>query len=252
MTATTRVDMHVKVLDETVTRRAKRRGLDVLVYAPHFTRWPDIRRRANQFTDDELLVVPGREVFTGDWQNRRHVLALDLADPIPDFITLEGAMAEFDSQDAVVLAPHPGFMTVSLEREQIDRYRDLVAALEVYNPKHLSWHNRNARELAADLNIPRFASSYAHLRRTVGEAWTTFETAIESEADLLAALREGAFRRVEHRRGLRHRARCGLEFSHLGWENSWKKLDRIYLSGTEATHPDHVAYDGSFDDVRVY
>ncbi|PSP27587.1 metal-dependent phosphoesterase, partial [Halobacteriales archaeon QH_2_65_14] len=34
--AVTRVDPHVKILDDEVVRRAKRAGLDVLVYAPHF------------------------------------------------------------------------------------------------------------------------------------------------------------------------------------------------------------------------
>ena len=94
----TRVDPHVKVLDADVAARAKARGIDVLVYAPHFTRLPTIRERAEAFTDDDLLVVPAREVFTGPWQERRHVLALGLDDPVPDFITLDGAFAAFDAQ----------------------------------------------------------------------------------------------------------------------------------------------------------
>jgi len=62
---TFRVDCHVKVLNERVVERAKRAGLDALVYAPHFTRLPEIRERAAAYSDDELLVVPAREVFTG-------------------------------------------------------------------------------------------------------------------------------------------------------------------------------------------
>jgi len=59
----TRVDMHTKILTDEVTARAKRRGIDVLVYAPHFTRLPDIQRKAARYTDDELLVVPAREIL---------------------------------------------------------------------------------------------------------------------------------------------------------------------------------------------
>ena len=248
----TRVDLHVKVLDERVVARGKERGLDVVVYAPHFTRWPDIRERAAAFSDEDLLVVPGRELFAGDWRTRRHVLALDLEAPVPDFLTLEGTMRELDRQGAVVLAPHPGFLTVSLHREHLDRYRDLLDAIEVYNPKHLPRDNRRAREFAAEFDLPPFTSSYAHLRPTVGEAWTTFGTDIDEAGDLHAALREGAERTVERRHGPAHHLRCWLEFAHLGWENSWKKLDRMYLSGTEPTHPTHVAYDGRFHDIRVY
>ncbi|MFW6320736.1 MAG: PHP domain-containing protein, partial [Halohasta sp.] len=56
--------MHTKILTDAVVDRAKRRGLDVLVYAPHFTRLPEIRRRAARYSDDDLLVVPAREIFT--------------------------------------------------------------------------------------------------------------------------------------------------------------------------------------------
>jgi len=246
-----RADLHVKVLDDRVVERAKRRGLDALVYAPHFTRLPEVRRTAERYSDDELLVVPGRELFAGHWQTRTHVLALGLSEPVPDFITLSGVMAELDRQDATVLVPHPTFLSVSLSAAEVCEYRDQVDAVEVYNPKHWAHHNRRARDLAADLGLAGYASSYAHLRGTVGEAWTEFDREIVDESDLLAAVRSGDARPA-HRTGLGHRARRAAEFAHLGWENSWGKVDRLFLSGTEPTHPGHVAYDGRFDDVRVY
>jgi len=248
----TRVDPHVKILDAAVAARAKARGIDVLVYAPHFTRLPDVRERAAAFTDDELLVVPAREVFTGSWRDRKHVLALGLEDPVPDFITLEGAFDEFERQGATALAPHPEFATVSLGAEEFARYGDRLAAGEVYNPKHWPWQNEAARAAVEAHDLPAFGSSYAHLRGTVGEVWTTFERDVADEADLLAAFGEGAPRRVEHRAGTRHRLRCRAEFFHLGYENSYKKVDRVLLSGMEATHPGHIAYDDRFEDVRVY
>jgi len=247
----TRVDLHVKVLDEDVCERAKARGLDVLVYAPHFTRWPMIEQRAEAHSDEELTVVPGREIFTGPWHDRRHVLALDLDAPIPDFITLDGAMTELRRQDATVLAPHPTFLTVSLDRPQLREYQDVIDAIEAYNPKHLPWHNRRAQSLAADLDLPTFTSSYAHLLGTVGEVWTTFDASLEDGQALIDALASEAPRRLYHRSGYTHRARKLLEFSHLGYENTWKKIDRVLLSGMEATHPGHIAYGSRFDDVRV-
>ncbi|WP_340100432.1 PHP-associated domain-containing protein [Salinibaculum salinum] len=244
--------MHVKILDERVVERAKRRGIDVLVYAPHFTRWTTIRKRAERFSDDDLLVVPARELFTGDWRNRRHVLALDLQRGIPDFLTLDGAMNELAKQDAVVCVPHPGFLTISLEREHIREYREHVDAIEVYNPKHLARDNRRARALASEFDLPGFTSSYAHLSGTIGECWTAFDRDIDTAADLHAALRDGMPRTATHRDGLGHLKRRAIEIAHIGYENTWKKLDRVYLSGTEPTHPDHVAYGGAFDDSSVY
>ncbi len=251
-----RVDMHVKVLDERVVRRAKERGLDALVYAPHFTRLPAIEATAERYSDEELAVIPAREVFTGDWRNRQHVLALGLDEPVPDFITLEGAMAEFRRQDAAVLVPHPGFLNVSLGESSIRQYRDTIDAVETYNPKLTRRGNRRARTVAVRQNLSPFASSYAHLPTTVGEAWTALNgDAVGDDvtaASIVAALKAGADRRIDHRSGLTHRRSRIAEQAHLVWENTWGKIDRVFLSGTEPTHPRHIAYDGAFDDIAAY
>jgi predicted metal-dependent phosphoesterase TrpH len=280
--------MHVKLLDDRVAARAKARGIDVLVYAPHFTRLPDIRARARAFTDEDLLVVPARELFTGTWRDRKHVLAVGLTDPVPDFVTLDGAIRECERQDAAVLVPHPELLTVSLTTDDVRRHHDAVDAVERYNAKCLPWQNRAMGRVVRETGLPAFGSSYAHLHATVGEAWTTFDARIADETDLVRALKrevaaepgtgsgdsatrgngdgdsdgdgdgagagvgDGAPRRVMRRSGLRHRLRGLVEFSHLGYENSWGKLDRVLLSGMEPTHPDHIAYRGRFDDVAVY
>jgi len=246
VTSGVRVDPHVKILDRGVVERAKARGLDALVYAPHFTRLERIVERAERYSDDELVVIPAREVFTGTWRQRRHVLALDLTDPVPDFIGLEAAFDEFARQDAVVLVPHPDFLTVSLDPSDVRRYRDAIHAVEVYNPKHWPRHNRAALALARSTDLPAFGSSYAHLPSTVGEVWTAFPDVEPTAEAVVEALRTGAPRTVEHRTGAAHRWRCTAEFLHLGYENSVKKFDRVVLQGTEPTHPAQSAYGGRF------
>ena len=248
----TRVDMHVKILDEQVVARAKTRGIDVLVYAPHFTRLPDIRARAEAFTDDDLLVVPARELFTGSWRDRKHLLAVGLEEPVPDFITLDAAIADCQRQGAAVLVPHPALANVSLTRVDIERHRDAIDAVELHNGKCLPWQNRAMRRVVRETGADPFGSSYAHLRGSVGEVWTAFDEPIDDVADLVGALTTGAPRRVVRRSGPGHRLRGLVEFAHLGYENSWGKLDRLLLSGMEPTHPDHIAYEGRFDDVAVY
>lgn len=250
--AETRVDLHVKALDDRVVERARTRGLDALVYAPHYTRLPEIRARATQHSTDDLLVVPGREVFTGMWHDRRHVLAVDPDEPIPDFVTFDGALAALDEQDAAVLVPHPGFAGISLGAADVTQHADTIHAAETHNAKLLPYQNRRARRIARETGLQGFGSSYAHLCGTVGETWTAFDRPIDDAGDLVAALSEGAERRVVRRRGIVGRARGLTEFVHLGYENTWGKVDRVLLSGMEATHPGHVAYGGRFDDVRVY
>jgi predicted metal-dependent phosphoesterase TrpH len=248
----TRVDAHVKILDDEVVARAKARDIDALVYAPHFTRLPTISERAARYTDDELTVVPAREVFTGDWGNRRHLLVLGLSDPVPDYITFEGAMAEFERQDAAVLVPHPGFATISLTRPEVDAHAARIDAVETYNTKLLPHQNARARRIATETGCAGFGSSYAHLPGTVGEAWTAFEGDLDDAEAVADAFRERRPRTVIHRGGLGHRLRGLVEFAHLGYENTWTKLDRMFLSGNEPTLPSNVAYEGRFDDVSVY
>ena len=250
--AHTRVDAHVKVLDDRVVARAKERGIDALVYAPHFTRLPTVRERAARYTDDELTVVPAREVFTGDWRNRRHLLALGLSEPVPDYVTFEGAMAEFDRQDAVVLVPHPEFASVSLTRPEIRAHAGRLDAVETYNAKLFPRQNGRAKQIADAVDVPGFGSSYAHLRASVGEAWTVFEEPLPDAAAGVDAFRGRRPRTVVHRGGLGHRARGLVEYAHLAYENTWTKADRIFLSGDEPTLPTNVAYEGRFDDVSVY
>ncbi len=253
MSPSIRVDPHVKVLSERIVRRAKRRGLDALVYAPHFTPLPVIERRAARFSDDDLLVVPGREVFTGDWRHRKHVLAIGLSEPVPDFITLKAAMDAFNRQNATVLVPHPEFATVSCSAADCRRYRQTIDAVEVYNPKYLRSHTRQARRLIDTLGVTPFGSSYAHLPATVGDVWTTLEPpeAVDTADDVVRAL-ASAPRRVVRRTDRCARTQALAERLHLAWENSWQKLNRVVLAGPTATRPDQPVYAGRFEDAAVY
>ena len=248
----TRVDPHVKVLDESVVRLAKQRDLDTIVYAPHFVRLPDIEARAAAHSDAELTVLPGREIFTGDWRNRRHLLAIGLDHPVPDFISLEGALQACERQGASVLVPHPTFMTVSLTASEVQEHVQRIDAIERYNPKFLPTHTRAVGRLVRTLDVPTFGSSYAHLAGTVGEVWTEVRGRIDSVDALQVAIAENGFLRVRRREGMGHFGRRAIECGHLVWENSWKKFDRVVLHDREATHPQHPTYEGRFDAVAVY
>lgn len=241
-----RVDPHVKVLDDRVRRFAIARGLDAIVYAPHFTPWSEIVERSARFSDDRLIVVPAREVFTGPWNDRKHVLALDLEEPIPDFIPLSATVDELVDQGACIVAPHPGFLTMSLDFDDLRRLQEHVHAIEIYNPKFLPWHAPRVRRVASELGRPVIASSYAHLRSSVGAAWIEVEGDIERPSDVVDALRSGAIERVGHLDlADRTQVKAG-ELAHLIWENSGQKLGRAISGGIPPTHPEAELYGGRF------
>ena len=248
----TRVDLHVKVLDERVVRRAKDVGLDVLVYAPHFTHLDDIREQAHRYSDDELLVVPARECFADRWNQRRHVLVVDPTEPIPDFLTFEATMAELERRDETVLAPHPEFLTMSLSREDIHEYRHVFDAVEGFCPKNWWFHTRRMHEIATDVELPTYVSSYSHLYTTIGEAYVEYEMAIETAADLAQVLEDGTPARRYRNDGLRHLLARRAEFAHLLYENTWEKFDRVVLQNREATNPYSPRYDERYVEHVAY
>lgn len=241
-----RVDTHVKILDDRVRRRAIGRGLDAIVYAPHFTQWPDIVERANRFSDDRLTVVPGREIFTGTWQNRKHILAIGLSRPVPDFIDLGAAMEELREQEACVIVPHPGYLSISMSPADLRTYRSDIDAVEVYNPKFLPWHGPRARKLASAIEKTPVVSSYAHLASSVGTATIGIDRAINQSSDLIEAIKTDAISVVDIP-PFRRRWRSSLgELMHLVWENTVKKARHKVRGETVATHPSVALYDGRF------
>lgn len=246
-----RIDLHVKVLNDAVVSRAKARQLDGLVYAPHFVRLPEIQEIASRYSDDELFVVPGREIFTGSWRNRKHVLVVNPDAPIPDYISLTGLMKYLADADSAVLAPHPGFSTISLTAADILDYRDIFHGIEVFNPKHLPWHNRRAHAIQREIGLPAFASSYAHLKGTVGEVWTSFPDLNPSAEGLVSVLKAGDSRDVHRRSGPMHSGRRAGELGHLLYENTLSKVSYL-VQGPKPTNPHHPAYKGRFDDAAVY
>lgn len=245
------IDLHVKILNAHVVQRAKTRGLDGVVYAPHFTPLPEIQRRAREFSDDELFVLPAREIFTGNWKNRKHLLALNLTDPIPDFIRLEDTMSELGRQDAIILVPHPRYATVSLSRADIEEYQKMIHGIEVYNLKYFWFHCSRAKEIAESLDLPEFGSSYAHLRGSVGEVSTYFPECVAEEEAVLSAIRQGARRVVQKNSGSLHSGRRITEIGHLCYENTIQKLHYTFLERRETT-PDNPVYGGRFDAASVY
>ncbi|MFC7073312.1 PHP-associated domain-containing protein [Halovenus rubra] len=248
----TRVDLHVKILDDEVVRRAKEAGLDALVYAPHFTHLSDIRKRAQEYSDDELLVVPARECFADRWNRRRHVLAIDPAEPIPDFLTFEATMAELDRRDETLLAPHPEFLTMSLSGDDLREYSHLFDAVEVFCPKNWWFHTSRMESIASGLDVSTYVSSYSHLHTTIGEAYVEYDRPIESADDLTAAIESDANPRCYRNESFKNLLNRRAEFVHLFKENTWDKFARVVLKDQEPTNPYSSGYDERFTEHVSY
>lgn len=250
---TTRVDPHIKILSEDVVDRAKDNDIDVLVYAPHFKDLNTIRRECKKFSCDDITIIPGRELFTGHWSNRNHILAIGLSTPIPDFIPLKDAILEIKKQDAALLIPHPEFLTVGLSEENISFYQEHIDCIEVYNPKYWTKHSNISEKISTRKNIKPFCSSYAHIKYTIGESHMKYTSNIHTESDLVEALKNDHDYSLYKKNDMRHKFISKTEFFHnLLYEDTWEKFQRVCLSGIEKTHPKQGYYDSRFNDLCIY
>ncbi|MFZ2039550.1 MAG: PHP domain-containing protein, partial [Desulfobacterales bacterium] len=110
-----------------------------------------------------------------------------------------------------IVAAHPfrGFLTfgageigLTVEKAMARPCFALVNGVEALNGKVTAAENQLAAEVAQGLHLPATGGSDAHGRAEVGTYATRFETAIGSEADLLAALKTGRYAPLAFRQNL--------------------------------------------------
>lgn len=250
---TTRVDPHIKILSEEVVERAKNNDIDFLVYAPHFKDLNTIKKQCKKYSSDDVKIIPGRELFTGHWSNRNHLLAIGLSSPIPDFIPLENAILEIKKQDAALLVPHPTFLTVGLSENKILSYQEYIDSIEVYNPKYWEHHIEISNKIAKELDIKPFCSSYAHIIYSIGETFIEFQNDFQNGNDVVEAIKNDQKPSLYRKNDIRHSIISKTEFFHnLLYEDTWEKFERVCLSDMEKTHPRQSYYDDRFEDMCVY
>jgi predicted metal-dependent phosphoesterase TrpH len=177
---------------EALIDRARERGLDGICLTEHDRPWPaDKLARLRDRTG--FLILGGCEVTT----QIGHVLAVGLRAVLPAFHRLDALRAAADQDGAVLIAAHP-----LRDGQRIAGHPDLLPlfeAFEAFNGTESAGHNRLAAQLAATLARPAVGGSDAHSEHEVGMGATEFLDSIETEADLIAAIRAGRVRPVDLR-----------------------------------------------------
>lgn len=164
---------------------ARERGLDGVALSEHDTPWnrqalADLRRRT------AFLALAAVELTT----DRGHVLAFGLpagAGPLP---TLSSAAALARNSGALLYLAHPardGLLRIDHE------IVTACASVEAVNGSDSRLQNLASSGLAHGFPLPGIGGSDAHTADEVGRAATRFEARIETDADLLTALRSGRY-----------------------------------------------------------
>ncbi|MGQ9722715.1 MAG: PHP-associated domain-containing protein [Candidatus Jordarchaeum sp.] len=148
---------------------AIRVGLDGIAVSDHnTTRGGLMAAKVAREMKKDFLVIPSLEIKTKEGD----ILALGVLEEvniIGKAMTAGEAVEKMRERCAVLIAPHPysreGVGEALVEKLKFD-------ALEVFNSRMLSRHNKKAKELAFKLGLPMIACSDAHIVDDVGNGIT--------------------------------------------------------------------------------
>ena len=165
------------------------RGLDGVVLTEHDVVWPVERVRVlNEHAD--ILVLTGVEVTT----ELGHVLVYGLPSLIPRISEARLLRELCDEHGALMFLAHPA-RDPGL-RVPPGPFIELFDGAEGLNGCDGPLQNQSASRRGRNLPLPPIGGSDCHAHHEVGTASTEFDAEIRSSADLVEALRSGAYRPV--------------------------------------------------------
>lgn len=188
---------------EALIAEAKKIGLDGMVITDHNHIW-SAEAVARLGREHDFLVLRGNEIIT----DQGDMLVYGFHEDIKEMIKLEDLSRRVRDAGGFIAAAHPfrGFLITGAERMGLDvehaaarRMFEQVDAVEVLNGKVTPGENDFAAKVAKAAGLPGTGGSDAHENGTVGCYATEFTVPVKSEADLVQALRSGAFRAVRFR-----------------------------------------------------
>ena len=141
--------------------------LDVVCATDHNTIEGALRLRE---LADGFRVIVGEEISSRDGE----IIGLFLEHPVPRDLSGEETVARIRDQGGLVTVPHPFSVNrrYHLRRPVLDRLRDRIDAIEVFNAREAFGHeNRSAAAYAREHAILGAAGSDAHRAAEIGNAF---------------------------------------------------------------------------------
>ena len=171
-------------------RKAKERGLDGICITEHDTF--ACRKTAEKLQDKYgILVIVGTEILTEEGD----LLCYGL-DEIPEGnISAQDLINHVNSLGGACIAAHPYRQNNRGMGDCLFKLKGLHA-IESFNGNTLDENNHKAQIAARELRIPCIGGSDAHSIEKIGVYATRFFSNIESERDLIEAIRGGQFEPV--------------------------------------------------------
>jgi predicted metal-dependent phosphoesterase TrpH len=143
-----------------IVEHAIRGGLGAIAVTDHNS-WEGAREAA-RLAQGRILIIPGAEIKT----DRGDVVAIFVDEEIRER-RFQEVLDQIRGKGGISIIPHPGD-SPKITREDITK----ADGLEMFNSTCLRRSNEYSARLAADLKMPAFASSDAHMVVEVGNGRT--------------------------------------------------------------------------------
>lgn len=187
-----KLDLHVHsnhssdsklTLDE-IFSAAKRRGLSGVAITDHNAiegalKAPKVAREYG------LIAIRGMEITT----SKGHVLALGITEPVARRLAPSSTIEKVKALGGVAVAAHP-YRMVSGMGGKTARENDF-GAYETLNARSPNGENLRAKKLAEKKGRPQTGGSDSHEIASLGNAYTEFPDGLETEEQVIEALRKG-------------------------------------------------------------
>jgi predicted metal-dependent phosphoesterase TrpH len=189
-------------------QRAKRAGLDAIVFTEHDTLWDEkslkeIRERHN------FLVLAGVEISTDDG----HILSFGIDKYVFGMHRSDQLAKHVSEADGAMVAAHPYRRQMpwyirndeeyeqALQRAMRNPSYQYCLALEELNGRGSDKENAFAKRLCDRMGMPGTGGTDSHAIQDIGKVATYFEREIHDERDLIRELQAGRFYAVDLRTG---------------------------------------------------
>jgi predicted metal-dependent phosphoesterase TrpH len=192
-----KIDMHVhtrcysacsNIKPHLLIEKAQEVGLDGVVITEHNVCWPESEKEKLRAQSQGLKLFFGVEVNVR--QGEHYLVYIKDSIELPSIYEDMGEEELFHKVHSVggaIIAAHPFRFNREFERKFLRHYP--VDGLEVMSTNINNKDTIRTSDLAEKTNLCRIASSDAHSLKAIGRYYTIFEEKINSESDLIRAIK---------------------------------------------------------------
>ncbi len=134
---------------------------------------------------DGLLVIVGAEMLTKEGD----ILVFGVKDLPKEIVPAEDLLRLVRASGGVAIAAHPYRNNNRGLGDNLRRLHGLLDGVEAFNGSTLPHHNLTSYAASAELNLPSFGASDAHVLKKLGCYATNFAATVRDHIDFIEAVR---------------------------------------------------------------